>query len=521
MDVPAAEPAATPSPAVAGGGAPASAAAHPAWDLPQRDKLYTLGGSLLGLLLAALDQTVVATAGPAIQREFDIPPALYAWITTAYLVATTVMVPVYGKLSDEFGRKRILLLGIGIFLAGSALCGLAWGTVPLIAFRAVQGLGAAALFTSAFSVIGDLFPPHERGKYAGLISAVFGFSSVLGPVVGGIITDAFGWHWVFFVNLPVGAVAVALIAARMPNLTRPEARSRVDVAGALLLVLAVAPLLLALSFGRVRPIPGEPGLPWTSPVILGLLALALVAGGLFVRTELRAPSPIVDLRMYREATFGVGNAASFVLGMGFLAGPTFLPLFLVNVSGISATGAGLAMLPLTAGIVLGSAFGGQLAGRVGRHKPLILGAVALLTGAFAALALLLSPDVPVRVVSLVLLFAGLGMGPTLPLLTLAVQNAVPVARIGVATASVTFSRALGQVIGLGVMGSVFAATVGTALVAPHGEDGRVAAVTLDAAGKALVTRGVSLLYGIAVIVAVAGFVVATRLPDRSLRRGAA
>jgi EmrB/QacA subfamily drug resistance transporter len=492
---------------------------NPAWSLPRRDKMYTLAGAMLGLLLASLDQTVVATAGPAIQRDFHVPPALYAWITTAYIVANVVMVPVWGKLSDIVGRKQVILTGIGVFLAGSFLCGLAWNTWSLIGFRFVQGLGAASLFTSAFSVIADLFPPRERAKFGALISATFGVSSVLGPVLGGAITDALSWHWVFFINLPVGAVAITLIVTKMPVLRRDGPKGSIDWAGVALLMVAVIPLLVALSFGRTIVLPGQPGMLWTSPVILGLFGLAFVGCVAFWRTEMRVADPIVDFRMYRERTFGVVNLVSFILGTSFLAGPTFVPLFLVNVRSVSATAAGVAMLPLTFGIVIGSALGGQLAARVTHTRRLIAASQMLLSASFAVFALVLTPETPVRWISTMLFFVGLGMGPTLPLLTLAVQNAVPIHRIGMATAGVTFARGLGQAVGLGVLGSVFAATVGAALApAPGSEPGDAGAIVLDAAGRAAVTLGLTKLYTIGAVVTALSVVATMYLPATMARR---
>ena len=257
-------------------------------------KVATMVGALLGLLLAALDQTIVATAGPFIQVDLGIEPGLYVWITTAYLVASTVLVPIYGKLSDLYGRRRVLLTGIGIFLAGSAACGIAQNAAQLIAFRAIQGAGSAALFTSAFAVVADLFPPAERGKWQGMFGAAFGLSSVVGPLLGGFITDNFGWNWVFYVNVPIGAVAVAFILTYMPPL-RPNLthRPRLDIAGAIALAVGALPLLLALSLGHAEGL-GSTGWPWMSWQILGLFGTSLAGAIAFIFIESRAESPIID-----------------------------------------------------------------------------------------------------------------------------------------------------------------------------------------------------------------------------------
>jgi EmrB/QacA subfamily drug resistance transporter len=447
--------------------------AHPT-GLTRAERVATLTGVLLGLLLAGLDQTIVSTAGPAIQRDLRIAPSLYPWITTAYLVSSTVMVPVYGKLSDTRGRKPVLLAAIALFLLGSVLCGLSPTTGALVASRAVQGLGAAGLFTTAFAVIADLFPPRERGRYTGLVGAIMGLSSVVGPLVGGFLTDHFGWHWVFFVNLPIGAVALWFIVTRMPRLggTARDERPPLDLPGVLWLVVAVVPLLVALSLARSGPGAEASGLAWGSPAILAMLATAFVGAALFLRRERRAPDPIVDLRLFRNRTVAYGIAATFVLGAGFLSAVVFLPLFMVNVVGVSATRAGLTMTPLTLGMMVGSVLSGRLAARTGRYKSLMLGGLALLALGFAIMAFTLSPDSGQTELTLKMVLVGLGIGPTLPLYTLAVQNAASGREIGVVTAASTFSRSLGQVMGVALVGSVFAGALAGAL---SRETGRVLA----------------------------------------------
>jgi EmrB/QacA subfamily drug resistance transporter len=424
--------------------------------LTRTQKTFTMVGALLGLLLAALDQTIVATAGPDIQRDLRIEPSLYVWITTAYLVASTVLVPIYGKLSDLYGRKRILLIAIGIFLLGSLLCGISQSPAQLIAFRAVQGIGSAGLFTSAFAVVADLFPPAERGKYQGLFGAAFGVSSVIGPLLGGFITDHFGWHWVFFVNLPIGAIAIGFIASRMPPLRSvQERRPRLDIAGAVALTVATLPLLLALSLGRSEG--GPPGgWPWSSWQILVMFALAATGVLAFIAIERRAANPLLDLTLFRNRTFSIGSLAAFVVGAAFLGAIVFLPLFMVNVVGLSATSSGLTTTPLTFGIVAANIATGHLVSRLGKYKALLLGSLVVLVAGFVIFALTLEPDATQLGVSAKMVILGIGLGPAIPLFTLAIQSAVKPAQIGVATSSATFARQMGATIGLAIVGTVFA-----------------------------------------------------------------
>ncbi|WP_119316224.1 MDR family MFS transporter, partial [Calidithermus terrae] len=442
-------------------------------ELTPQERLFTLLGTLLGLLLAALDQTIVATAGPAIQRDLSIEPSLYVWITTAYLVTSTVFVPIYGKLSDLYGRKPVLITAISIFLLGSLLCGLAQSAVQLILFRALQGLGSAGLFTTAFAIIADIFPPAVRGRYTGLFGAVFGLSSVVGPLVGGFLTDNISWHWVFFVNLPVGAVALAFIVLRMPLLRLSQRRPVIDYLGAAWLLVFTVPLLLALSLGKTQLSPGETGYLWGSWQILGMFALALAGLAGFLLTERRVKEPILPLSLFANRTFAVGNAASFVLGAGFLAAIVFLPLFMVIVVGLSATNSGLTVTPLTFGIVFGNVISGQLVSRFGRYKPLMLAGIVVLAAAFIIMGFTLTPQSTQAEVTLKMILMGLGLGPAIPLYTLAVQNAVPPQMTGVASSSALFFRSMGSTIGVAVLGSIFANTFSAELTP------RVQAATAD------------------------------------------
>jgi EmrB/QacA subfamily drug resistance transporter len=431
--------------------------------LTRQQTVFTLTGVLLGMLLAALDQTIVATAGPAIQRDLGIPPSLYAWLTTAYLVSSTVMVPIYGKLSDALGRKPILLVGVVIFLGGSLLCALSRSPAALIAARAVQGLGSASLFTSAFAVVADIFPPAVRGRYTGIFGGVWGLASVVGPLLGGVLTDRLSWHWVFLVNLPVGAVAIAFIVLRMPRLRRPDAGLlRVDVAGAVALVLAAVPLLFALSLGRSSHQAAAGGWPWGSWPILGMFALSALATVAFVLIERRAADPLLDPRLFRNPVFAWGNAAVFTVNASFFAAIVFLPLFMVNVVGLSATGSGLTMTPLTLALVAGNVLSGQIVSRLGRYRRLMLASLVLLAGAFALMGLTLHVGSTQLGVTLKMILVGLGLGPSIPLYTLAIQNAVPPRQIGVATASATFFRQMGATVGVAVLGTVFASSLGDA-----------------------------------------------------------
>jgi EmrB/QacA subfamily drug resistance transporter len=445
------------------------------------DRAVILTGILLALFLAALDQTIVSTALPRIVEDLE-GVSRYAWVATAYFLASTALVPVYGKLADTYPRKYAQLGAVGLFLAGSMLCGLAgeFGTLPLLGdgmnqliwFRALQGAGGGGLIAMTFIIIADLFPPAERGRYQGLVGATWGIASVVGPLVGGLLTDhagawipgVAGWRWVFYVNVPVGAVAVWFLVRRMPRLEPPGRQGRPDFAGAVLLLGGLTPLILSLQIDK-RRFPWLPGLSPDAPlgaasswVTLGLFALAALLLWGFVRRSFRVSSPILDMSLFSNRVFRTANAAAFFFGAAFMAMVIFLPLFLVNVLGVSATRAGLALLPFSMGLVFGSTFAGQVASRVGMLRNQILAGGALLLVACVLLARM-DADVSYERILFYMVLCGLGFGPTLPLFTLAIQNAVDVRRLGQATSAAQFFRQIGGTVGTAVMGTVLAVTL--------------------------------------------------------------
>lgn len=436
-------------------------------------KRTTLAALMVVFLLGALDQTVVSTAMPRIIAQLN-GLNLYPWVTTAYLLASTVMVPIYGKLGDQFGRKAVLVTGIALFLAGSWLCGLSGepflggflggGMMQLIAFRALQGLGGAALFTSAFAIIADMYAPAERGKFSGLFGAVFGLSSVLGPVIGGFFTDhgtvtllghvVEGWRWVFYVNVPLGLLSLFMLIVRMPAVAH-HARGKVDLWGALLVVGFTTPLLLALSWGGQT-------YPWASAPILGLFALSALCLGLLLAVERGNPDAILPLDLFGNRVFSVANLAAFTIGMAFLGVIMFLPLFMQLVQGVSATHSGLSMLPLMAGLILASVTSGQLVSRTGRYKSyMVVGAATLALGMF--LLSRIKADTSTFDLGWRMFVVGLGLGPSQSLYNLAVQNAVDPGRMGVATSSSQFFRQIGSTLGVAIFGTLLTHHLATEL----------------------------------------------------------
>src|SRR6266849_7580213 len=401
-------------------------------------------GVLLGMLLASLDQTIVGTALPRIVANLG-GLEHYAWVVTAYLLASTVSIPIYGKLSDIYGRRIIFIGGMVIFLAGSALAGTSQDMTQLIIYRGIQGLGAGALMPIAMAIIGDVFPPAERGKWQGLIVAVFGLSSIVGPTLGGWITDNWGWRWVFYVNMPVGAIAILTAGLVLPKTLR-RLQHTIDYLGVITLVAGTVPLLLAFSWAGTQ-------YSWNSWQIIGLFSFAAVMLVTFFWLETRATEPIITPRLFKNSIFLVSVISMFLLSAGMFGAILYLPLFVQGVLGNSATYSDLVLTPLMLGFMFSSIVGGQLLSRTGRYK--ILAMIGFTIAAIGMFMLSrMTPSTSQGEVVRNMLVTGLGIGVMMSLFTIVVQNAFPYRQLGEVTASLTFFRSIGSTMGVAVMGTI-------------------------------------------------------------------
>jgi EmrB/QacA subfamily drug resistance transporter len=430
----------------------------PAAPVSKRELHTVFAGLMLALALASLDQNIVSTALPRIVSDLG-GLAHLSWVVTAFMVTSTASTPLYGKLSDMHGRKALFFVAIIIFLIGSMLCGAAQSMVQLILFRALQGLGAGGLLTLAQTTVGDLIEPRDRGKYQGLFGSVFAACSVAGPLLGGVITDLLSWRWIFYVNLPVGAAALFLIAIGLRRHCNTVTH-RIDYAGAGMLTSGTVSLLLFLSWGGVT-------YPWASPLILALAATAALLYGLFIAQEKRAVEPIIPLGLFRNRVFFVGVSVIAINSMALFGSLVFLPLFFQLVLHASPSHAGLMMAPMMGGVIVSAVTGGRLVARTGRYKMfpvggLLAAACSFLTLAWAAI---YSAGLPLIETALVVLGAGLGL--VMPNLTVAIQNSVERSNLGVATSVSAFLRSLGGTLGVAIAGAVVAGRLRALLPASY------------------------------------------------------
>ncbi len=465
------------------------------------------------LLLAAMDQTIVATALPTIVADLGGLNHL-SWVVTAYVLASTVVAPLYGKLGDLYGRRSMVYVSVGLFLLGSTLCGMAGSMPVLIAARAIQGLGGGGLFVLALAVVGDVIPPHERGKIQGLFAIVFSISSMLGPLVGGWFVEVASWHWIFFVNLPFGLLAIIGFTLSFPHFSA-RTQHRIDWAGAATLTVALASLTLLTSLGGTS-------FPWTSPYALGLGVLTLVAGVLFFRIQATAPEPILPPSLFRLNVFRNTSGIGFVAGAAMFGALTFLPLYLQISLGASPMVSGFLLVPMTMGILVAANLAGRYMGRTGRYRLMTLIGTAVI--ALGGLALTrLGTGTSTTGFGIALAFFGIGMGCIFPVVTTAVQNAVPRQQLGTATAAGVMFRQIGGSLGVAVFGALFSAGIATAMAGAgldlpaDFEIGPDAVAGLAPAVQAVIATAVaSALHPIFWIVAVLGamgFVLALRLEE--------
>ena len=413
--------------------------------LSKKQVVITMVGMMLAMFLGSLDQTIVGTAMPRIVADLG-GFTHYTWITTAYIIASTVTVPITGKLTDIYGRKWFYTAGIAIFIGGSILCGFSQTMLQIIIFRGLQGVGAGIMMANAFIIIGDLFPASERGKYQGLAVAVFGISSVIGPTLGGFITDALSWHWVFFVNVPLGILVIGLFILFFPHLRPASLKRKIDYLGLVTLILSVVPTMLALSWAGVD-------YPWVSAPIIGMFIFSAAMATLFVIIESRAEEPIIPLWIFKNRIVAVSTIVTFLTGFGTFGAIIFIPLFFQGVLGTSATASGSFLTPMMLGVVGGSIVSGQVLSRTGGHYRLqgVVGLAIMALG--CGLISIMTVETSYATAVVYIIIAGIGAGIIMPLYTIAVQNAVPYAVMGVTTSSNAFARSFGGALGLAIYGS--------------------------------------------------------------------
>jgi EmrB/QacA subfamily drug resistance transporter len=412
--------------------------------LELRRKVIIMISIMAAMLFAALNQTIVGTSLPKIIADLG-GIEYYSWVFTIFMLTSSITAVLVGKLSDIYGRKPFILLGIGVFTIGSLLCGISGSISELILFRGIQGFGGGMIMSTAFTAVGDLFSPRERGKWQGIMSSVFGLASVFGPTLGGYIVDHFHWHWVFWIFLPFGLVAFAAIYFFFPSVPRKEKES-IDYMGSLLLTLTIVPLLLSFTWAGNQ-------FEWTSPQIIGLFAITVAAFLLFIRTENRVVSPVLPLGMFKNNVFTVSNIIGLFLGAGMFGSIMYMPFFIQGVMGTSATKSGFVMMPLTLAMVAASTISGQLVTKTGKYKKLAMTGLLIMVSGMVSMHFM-NIDTTNTVAVLNMILVGAGLGIAFPIFTLTVQNAVEHKFLGVATSSVQLFRQLGGTVGVSIMGSV-------------------------------------------------------------------
>src|SRR5690554_23475 len=489
----------------------------PGAPLPRRQVLIIFSGLLLAMLLAALDSTIVATALPTIVGELGGLDRL-GWVVTAYLLAQTVVTPLYGKLGDLYGRKIVLQSAVVLFLLGSVLCGMSTSMMQLILFRAIQGLGGGGLMVTSQAVVGDIVPPRERGRYQGIFGAVFGLSSIAGPLLGGYFTTHLSWRWIFYINLPLGLVALVVIELMVPRRTVRVQRA-IDYLGAGLLALALSELVLFTVLGGIT-------LPWTSPPMLALITSSFLLIVAFVYVETRAPEPVLPLRLFRDRTFALTSGIGLIIGFAMFGSVTYIPLFLQVVNGATPTGSGLQMLPMMGGMLLTSITSGQAISRRGRYRMFpIVGTFVTATGLF--LLSRMHAETTIFTASLYMAVLGCGMGLVMQVLVIAVQNTVPYADLGVATSGATLFRLIGGSLGTAVFGAIFATELATHLQSMGSALPAGTAISPQAIGElapadraiyiSSFTASLSTVFEFATGVALVGFLLTWFVPEKRLR----
>jgi EmrB/QacA subfamily drug resistance transporter len=511
----------------------------PAYERSHREILIVFSGLMLAMFLAALDQTVVSTALTTIVSDLKGSTHL-SWVVTAYLLTSTAATPLYGKIGDLYGRKKIFLFAITLFLIGSALCGAAQNMDELIGFRALQGVGAGGLFSLSLAIVGDIVPPADRGRYQGLFGAIFGLSSVIGPLIGGVFTEHASWRWVFYVNLPVGLIALVVVSSVL-HLPKFRTEHRIDFLGAFALTASVTTLLLASVWGGGHPsktiqtpqgsfTSPFTGYAWGSGMIIGLIVAAVVLLGLFLWQENRHAEPILPLVLFKDRIFSVSVALSFLAGGAMFGAIIFLPQFQQIVRGYSPTKSGLLMIPMTIGVVAGAVGSGRLISKLGRYRMFPIVGTAITTLGFVLMSLI-TISISQVVLSVYMFIVGLGIGLFMQVTTLAVQNSVDFKYMGAATSATTFFRTLGGSFGTAIFGSILNNRLRFTLPQYLSQD-QIARVNLDQLQHSLIVRygseistgvfhayskAVHVVFLWAVPVMVIAFLLSLALPDKALR----